>query len=198
MTYKELKNIILRRIANTKGQGLTLPNIYADTQREYSQEKGIRKKTYWALNELFGEKQIVRKGPQICLRQTSSGSGINNLFGKKFEKECKRILELVGFDNVRVFGKTGDRGVDGKAELQVQGLFKMAFYFQCKNTQSKTGSPAIREFRGSIINRCAAGIFFSAGGFTKEAAISAKNNQNPPIYLVDQAVINKINKYQYS
>jgi hypothetical protein len=198
MTYKELKNVILRLIAKTKEEGLSLPSIYANMHSVYLEEKGIRKKTYWALNELLVEKQIIRKGPKICLNQTLNGSGVNNIFGKKFEKECKRILELAGFHNVRVFGRTGDRGVDGKADLQVQGLFKMSFYFQCKNTKGKTGSPAIREFRGSIIGRCAAGIYFSAGGFTKEAEYSAKANHNPPIYLVDQAIINKVNKYEYN
>jgi hypothetical protein len=197
MIYKELKYIILRLIAKSKGEGLTASCIYANMQSDYSGEKGIRKKTYWALNELFSEKQITQKEQKIFLKQVIRGSGINNLLGKKFERECKRILELVGFHNVRVFGKAGDRGVDGKADFHVQELFKMSFYFQCKNTQDKTGSRSIREFRGSIIGRCAAGIYFSAGGFTKEAQNSVKTNHNPPIYLVDQAVINKINKYEY-
>ena len=198
MIYKELKYLILRQIAKSKGEGLTASCIYANMQSDYPEEKGIRKKTYWALNELIGEKQIVQKEQKIFLKQTIRGSGINNLFGKKFERECKRILELGGFHNVRVFGKAGDRGVDGKADLHVHQLFKMSFYFQCKNTQDKTGSRAIREFRGSIIGRCAAGIYFSAGGFTNEAVHSAKTCHNPPIYLVDQLIINKINKYQFS
>jgi len=198
MIYKELKYLILRQIAKSKDEGLTSSCIYANMQSDYSEEKGIRNKTYWALKELFAEKQIVQKEQKIFLKQTIYGSGINNLFGKKFERECKRILELVGFHNVRVFGKAGDRGVDGKADLHVQDLFKMSFYFQCKNTQDKTGSRAIREFRGSIVGRCAAGIYFSAGGFTKEARSSVKTNHNPPIYLVDQSVINKMNKDRYN
>lgn len=198
MIYKELKNVILRQLAQAKGQELPTTYVYNSMLGAYPNEKGIRKKTYWALNELLAEKLIERKGPKILIKKASNTLGISNLFGKKFERECKKLLELAGFQNVRVFGKTGDRGVDGKAELPVQGLFKMAFYFQCKNTQARTGSPAIREFRGSIINRCAAGIYFSAGGFTKEATISAQTNQNPPIYLVDQTLINKINKHQYT
>jgi hypothetical protein len=198
MIYKELKYLILRQIANSKGEGLTASCIYAYIQSEYPEEKGVRKKTYWALNELFSEKQIVQKEQKIFLKQTIRGSGFNNLLGKKFERECKRLLELVGFYNVRVFGKAGDRGVDGKADLHVHELFKMSFFFQCKNTQDKTGSRAIREFRGSIVGRCAAGIYFAAGGFTKEARSSVKTNHNPPIYLVDQSVINKMNKDRYN
>lgn len=198
MIYKELKNVIFRQLAQAKGQELPTANVYASILGSYPDEKGIRKKTYWAINELLADNLIQRKGQKILIKKPSSTLAIGSLFGKKFERECKKLLELAGFQNVRVFGKTGDRGVDGKAELQVHGLFKMGFYFQCKNTQGRIGSPAIREFRGSIINRCAAGIYFSAGGFTKEAEYCAKTNQNPPIYLVDQSSINKINKHQYS
>ena len=124
--------------------------------------------------------------PKRLLAQSSSFTRTNpiKLSGRFFEEESRAILKNLGFSRVRILGKTCDNGIDGEASYTIGDFIQMKFAFQCKGGIKRVSSPQIREFVGSISGSYAAGLFFSASGFTREARTASVREDLPQIYLI--------------
>ena len=88
-----------------------------------------------------------------------------------FEKLCRRLLQEVGFEDVKVTKQSNDGGVDGHGKLRTKDLFTQQVAFQSKRYKpgNTLGSKIIREFRGSIEGKTTMGVIITTSSFTKEA-----------------------------
>jgi len=102
-----------------------------------------------------------------------------------FERLVKRMLRESGFVQVRVTGRTGDGGIDGKGIVKVGGLLSFHVLFQCKKYQGSVSAGAIRDFRGALIGRADKGLFVTTGTFTRNAICEATRDGATPIDLMD-------------
>lgn len=104
---------------------------------------------------------------------------------KGFEELCARLLRHIGFDNLRVTGRSGDHGVDGEGFLLINRFVRIKVMFQCKRYADTVQVKEIRDFRGAIEGRAERGIFLTSGTFTKSAREEAARENATPIELVD-------------
>jgi restriction system protein len=102
-----------------------------------------------------------------------------------FEKFAKRLLDVYGFEKMKVTCVGKDGGIDGHGKLKV-GLAHMNVAFQCKRwTTANVGRIEIDKFRGAIQGEYEQGIFFTTASFVSGAkAVSIKPGA-VPIILID-------------
>lgn len=103
----------------------------------------------------------------------------------KFEMLCQRILREAGFVEVKVIGRTGDGGIDGRGIYRLGGLISFRVIFQCKRYKGSVGSREIREFKGTMAGRADKGLFITTGTFTRDAKEEAFRDGSIPIDLID-------------
>lgn len=109
-----------------------------------------------------------------------------------FERLVVDLLLAMGYGGGRKemgqrLGRSGDGGIDGVIDEDALGLD--AVYIQAKRYApgNTVGSPAIREFIGSLVDRGASkGVFVTTSTFSKEAADLA-NRVQQRIVLLDGA-----------
>ncbi len=106
-----------------------------------------------------------------------------------FEHFCRVLLEAMGYEQVRVQGKTGDEGVD--LTMRHNGVLVIA---QCKRYSGNVGAPALRDFYGTLMHTHAAhGFFITTSGFTGAAQDWAAGK---PIQLVTGAhLVTAVRRY---
>lgn len=104
-----------------------------------------------------------------------------------FERLVIRILRESGFDDVKVTGKSGDGGIDGKGIVRVSGLLSFHAIVQCKRYKpDRLVTPSeMRDFRGAMQGRTDKGIFITTSGFTKAAVEEATRDGAPPLDLIN-------------
>jgi restriction system protein len=86
---------------------------------------------------------------------------------------------------VVVTGKIGDGGIDGSGTLSLNKLVSIRVLFQCKKYQGSVGSPAVRDFRGTMQGRAEYGLILTTGMFTADAWREATRDGVSPIELID-------------
>jgi restriction endonuclease Mrr len=97
--------------------------------------------------------------------------------GKKALAEHPQKIDnnyLMQFEEFIALGKSGDGGVDGVIDQDSLGLDRV--YIQAKRyaQDNPVGSPAIRDFSGSLdMRRATKGVFVTTSSFTKEALETA-------------------------
>jgi restriction system protein len=102
-----------------------------------------------------------------------------------FEFFAKRLLEVYGFESMRVTSISNDGGVDGCGKLRV-GIAHMNVAFQCKRwTVGNVGGPEIDKFRGAIQGEYEQGIFFTTSGFANGAKEVSIKPGAVPVILID-------------
>jgi restriction system protein len=104
---------------------------------------------------------------------------------KGFEELCARLLRHIGFENLKVTGRTGDHGIDGEGVLLINRFVRMRVMFQCKRYAGPVQVKEIRDFRGAIQGRAERGIFLTTGTFTRSAREEASRENATGIELVD-------------
>ena len=104
---------------------------------------------------------------------------------KGFEELSARLLRHIGFENLKVTGKTGDHGIDGEGFLLINRFVRIKVMFQCKRYTGTVQVKEIRDFRGAIQGRAERGIFLTTGTFTKAAREEAARENATAIELVD-------------
>ena len=104
---------------------------------------------------------------------------------KGFEELCARLLRHIGFENLKVTGKTGDHGIDGEGFLLINRFVRIKVMFQCKRYSNTVQAKEVRDFRGAIQGRTERGIFLTTGNFTKGAREEAARENATAIELVD-------------
>jgi restriction system protein len=97
-----------------------------------------------------------------------------------FERLTQRLLRECGFVQVKVTGKTGDGGIDGKGIARINGLMSFHVIFQCKKYQGSVSAGEIRDFRGAMVGRADKGLFITTGTFTPSAIKEATRDGAPP------------------
>ena len=90
-----------------------------------------------------------------------------------------------GFVQVRVTGKTGDGGIDGKGVVRVGGLLSFHVIFQCKRYKGSVSASVVRDFRGAMMGRADKGLLITTGAFTRDARLEAQRDGATPIDLID-------------
>ena len=98
----------------------------------------------------------------------------------QFEHLIAKFLEAKGFSEVRVTGRSGDRGIDGECTIP---FLKLTCAFQAKRYREDTpvGSPDIRGFKGGVVGRYERGIFVTTSSFTPGAKEEA---EQPGVTLI--------------
>jgi len=90
---------------------------------------------------------------------------INGMDGRTFEKFCANLLELIGFQNVKVTASSGNQGIN---ILALRGGVKYAI--QCKSYTSPLGNTAIQEvYAGKTFYDCHVGVVMTNSTFTAGA-----------------------------
>jgi len=105
----------------------------------------------------------------------------------QFEHLIKRLLEEMGYDNVRVTAASNDKGVDVTAEIEM-GITKVNEVIQVKRQKSNIGQPIVNQLRGSLALpefEAVRGSIITTGGFTKQAKDIAIVPNAAPITLID-------------
>ena len=64
----------------------------------------------------------------------------------RFERICQRLLRESGFQQVRITGRSGDGGIDGKGVLRLGGLINFQVVFQSKRYVGTVSASTIRDF----------------------------------------------------
>jgi restriction system protein len=110
---------------------------------------------------------------------------IKNIPPDAFERLAQRLLRESGFVQVRVTGKTGDGGIDGKGVVRVGGLLSFHVIFQCKRYKGSVSASVVRDFRGAMMGRADKGLLITTGAFTRDARLEAQRDGATPIDLID-------------
>jgi len=122
---------------------------------------------------------------------------IKSLTPDGFERLSQRLLRESGFQHVVVTGKSGDGGIDGIGNLQVNPLVSFTVLFQCKRYQGSVTPSQVRDFRGAMMGRAEKGIIITTGTFTLEAKKEARRDGVPAIELVDgDALVDLFERYE--
>lgn len=101
-----------------------------------------------------------------------------------FEFLIGDLLKQIGYENVEVTKRSGDGGVDVKANLTVGGLTNVKTVIQVKRYKPNVDVKVIRELRGSaeVDQR---GLVITTSKFAKSAVDEAKAPNKMPVSLVD-------------
>jgi restriction system protein len=110
---------------------------------------------------------------------------IKNIPPDAFERLAQRLLRESGFVQVRVTGKAGDGGIDGKGVVRIGGLLSFHVIFQCKRYKGSVSASVVRDFRGAMMGRADKGLLITTGTFTRDARLEAQRDGATPIDLVD-------------
>ena len=103
----------------------------------------------------------------------------------KFEYLIKRLLEDMGYDDVKVTSPANDKGVDVVADIEL-GISKVREVIQVKRHQGNIGRPILDQLRGSLHYFDAVrGTIITTAGFTKGANDAAFAKGASPITLID-------------
>ena len=116
---------------------------------------------------------------------------------KAFERLCQEVLRQSGLIEVRLTGRPGDDGIDGRAIFRLAGLLSVPVLFQCKRHTGNVSSSAVRDFRGAMLGKSDYGLIFTTGGFTKNARREATKVGASPVDLIDgEMLMDKLNELE--
>ena len=105
----------------------------------------------------------------------------------QFEKICGRLLRTIGFEGVKITGRSGDGGIDGIGLVKLNSLVKIPVLFQFKRYAAGTtvGAPVVRDLRGAMQGRAEKGAIITTGTFTLAAEKEATREGVSTVDLVD-------------
>jgi restriction system protein len=104
---------------------------------------------------------------------------------KAFETLCQRLLRESGFIQVKITGRSGDGGIDGRGVVRVGGVLSFHVIFQCKRYKDTVSAAVVRDFRGAMVGRADKGLLITTGTFTRDARSEAQRDGAPPLDLID-------------
>ena len=104
----------------------------------------------------------------------------------QFEFVVGDLLRTLGYINVEVTKRSGDKGIDVTADLSLEGITSVKTVVQVKRFKdgSKISGKVVTQLRGSaaIDQR---GLVITTSGFTKDAIAEALASNKMPVALVD-------------
>lgn len=154
---------------------------------ERKERQGVTKQTENTEIEESEDEKIIenselsyREGLLSVLRRISPDG---------FEKLCKYILRVHGFENLYVTPKGKDGGFDGFGTLQLNPFVSFKVIFQCKRYQGTVSRAMVGDLRNAMIGRADKGIMITTGNFSEDAKREAVRDGAPPIELIDAEML---------
>lgn len=102
-----------------------------------------------------------------------------------FERFCKYLLRVYGFERVEVTPAGKDGGIDGYGVLQINPFVSFKVVFQCKRYKKTVSRAQVGDLRNAMIGRAEKGIMITTGIFSEDAKREAVREGAPAIELVD-------------
>ena len=103
----------------------------------------------------------------------------------KFEHLVRDLLEEMGYEDVRVTGASGDRGVDVVATIQF-GITTITEVVQVKRHRNTIGRQVLDQFRGALhYHKAIRGTLISLSSFSRGCQEAAISPGVAPIGLID-------------
>jgi restriction system protein len=102
-----------------------------------------------------------------------------------FERFCKYLLRVYGFERVEVTPIGKDGGIDGYGVLQINPFVSFKVIFQCKRYKQTVSRAQVGDLRNAMIGRAEKGIMITTGIFSEDAKREAGREGAPPIELID-------------
>jgi restriction system protein len=102
-----------------------------------------------------------------------------------FEKLISQLIENMGYQNVEVTARTGDKGIDVVGEIEV-GITSVKEVIQAKRTKGNIQRKVLDALRGSLHRYGAIrGTIITTSNFSKGAKEAAFEMGAPPITLIN-------------
>ncbi|MGD2148555.1 MAG: HTH domain-containing protein [Anaerolineae bacterium] len=103
-----------------------------------------------------------------------------------FEKLGGRLLGAMGYENIKVTGRSADGGIDVLADRQM-GILRVRTALKVKRTSEDVGPPVVMQLRGEmmVLPGVNQGMIITTSGFSEGAAEVAQAANAPLIVLID-------------
>lgn len=199
LSAKEITEIALKdEMIETSGATPTATmaaQLYTDTGKFKKVGKGLfalKKQTESAKSPLF-----AIQNQNILVKQKLIET-IHEMDPFQFEFLIAELLRKIGYENVEVTKRSGDKGIDVKGNLTVGGLTNVKTVIQAKRYKkgNNISGKFITQLRGSaeVDQR---GLIITTSDFTKDAVSEAKANNKMPVALVNgKKLIELLYKYK--
>lgn len=171
-----------------KGQKITK----ADLKKEV-------KEAFWTQQEDGSDDANSDDGNDEVTWKSELIEEVRSMKPEAFEKLAKQVFSQLGFDDLDVTPRTGDKGIDlqGVVRNKENGIMSSRVYFQCKRYKERNTiqRAAIDEFKGALQSKgpTAIGIFITSSRYAKGAEEAARKATNL-ITLVDGEKLVKMMK----
>jgi restriction system protein len=137
-----------------------------------------------SLNSAFAEIRALQTTYRELLKERILRD-LKKLSPDAFEHFAEKLLEVYGFQDIKVTSISNDGGIDGFGKLKV-GLAHMRVAFQCNRwKKSNVCRPEIDRFRGAIQGDYEQGLFFTTMQFSSGAQTASIKSGAVPIILID-------------
>jgi restriction endonuclease Mrr len=154
-----------------------------------------------------GSFQLSQKGPSAGIDRLVADARLSTreallarlkeISPTRFEQVVGQLLTLIGFEDVEVMGRSGDRGIDAVGRLTVGGITNVSTAIQAKRWTGTVPSRVIREMRGSLqIGQ--RGTIITTSCYTPDGIAEAAAEGKEPISLIDgEKLVDLLVKYEY-
>ncbi|MGE4157697.1 MAG: HTH domain-containing protein [Planctomycetota bacterium] len=102
----------------------------------------------------------------------------------QFEVLIGRLLAEMGFDDIEVYRKSGDGGIDVRATLVVGGTIRTRMAIQAKKWKANVQSPVVQQVRGSLGTH-EQGLIITTSDFSPGAKREAERSDAVPVGLMN-------------
>lgn len=148
------------------------------------------KEVQWSEHKDDSDSAVSDDGDDSVTLESELLEAVRSMNPEAFEELAKQVLSQLGFDDLDVTPRTGDKGIDlqGVVRNKENGIISSRVYVQCKryNERNAIQRPAIDEFKGALSGKAptAIGIFITSSRYTPGAEEAAKD-ANISINLID-------------
>ena len=157
------------------------------------------KEAFWTAQEDDSDRTASDNGSDKVAWKSELLEEVRSMKPEAFEKLAKQVLSQLGFDDLDVTPRRGDKGIDlqGVVRSKENGIMSSRVYVQCKRYKERNAiqRAAVDEFKGALQSKgpTAIGIFITSSRYTKGAEEAAKKATNL-ITLVDGEKLVKMMK----
>lgn len=137
------------------------------------------------------KKSDFSKSPQLIVEnqnelvKESLRKMLHSMDPFQFEQLVADLLQKIGYENVKVTKRSGDKGIDVVANLTVGGITNVKTVVQAKRWGSKKVSGAeIAQLRGSA-ETDQRGLIITTSDFTRDGVLEAQAGNKMPVSLVN-------------
>ena len=136
-------------------------------------------------NKQQAPKDSDEEEPEVIEAQRDLISILLKMTPNGFERFCKYLLRIYGFERVEVTPAGKDGGIDGFGVLQINPFVSFKVIFQCKRYKGTVSRAQVGDLRNAMIGRADKGIMITTGIFSEDAKREAVREGAPHIELID-------------